>query len=240
VTSSSAEGRIEPVVQESTPGLIAARIREAIATGVIAPGAQVSEAAYARQLNVSRGPLREGLQRLAQEGLLTAHRNRGHFVIEMTPENVVDMYVARAAVERAAAALVHQRDQDAAATELLALCEEMVEAAKGGDIRRVSEIDIAFHKAYVRASGSPRLIRIHETLMTETRMCIAALEPTYAVGDTRVAEHRRIAESFTKGDPAETDRLLVEHMEDAVRRLTGKAGESDRLEANRARQDRLG
>jgi DNA-binding GntR family transcriptional regulator len=223
VTSSSAEGRIEPVVQESTPGLIAARIREAIATGLIAPGAQISEAAYARQLNVSRGPLREGLQRLAQEGLLTAHRNRGLFVIEMTPENVVDMYVARAAVERAAAALVHQRDRDAAA-----------------DIRRVSEIDVAFHKAYVRASGSPRLIRIHETLMTETRMCIAALEPTYAVGDTRVAEHRRIAESFTKGDPAETDRLLVEHMEDAVRRLTGKAGESDRLEANRARQDRLG
>ena len=239
MTSSSAEGRIEPVVQESTPGLIAARIREAIATGVIAPGAQVSEAAYARQLNVSRGPLREGLQRLAQEGLLTAHRNRGHFVIEMTPENVVDMYVARAAVERAAAALVHQRDRDAAATELLALCEEMVEAAKSGDIRRVSGIDVAFHKAYVRASGSPRLVRIHETLMTETRMCIAALEPTYAVGDTRVAEHRRIAESFTKGDPAETDRLLVEHMEDAVRRLTGKAGESDRLEAN-SRQDRLG
>ena len=240
MTSSSAEGRIEPVVQESTPGLIAARIREAIATGLIAPGAQISEAAYARQLNVSRGPLREGLQRLAQEGLLTAHRNRGLFVIEMTPENVVDMYIARAAVERAAAALVHQRDRDAAATELLALCEEMVEAAKSGDIRRVSEIDVAFHKAYVHASGSPRLIRIHETLMTETRMCIAALEPTYAVGETRVAEHRRIAESFTKGDPAETDRLLVEHMEDAVRRLTGKAGESDRLEANRARQDRLG
>ena len=239
MTSSSAEGRIEPVVQESTPGLIAARIREAIATGVIAPGAQVSEAAYARQLNVSRGPLREGLQRLAQEGLLTAHRNRGHFVIEMTPENVVDMYVARAAVERAAAALVHQRDRYAAATELLALCEEMVEAAKSGDIRRVSEIDVAFHKAYVRASGSPRLIRIHETLMTETRMCIAALEPTYAVGDTRVAEHRRIASSFINGDPAETDRLLVEHMDDAVSRLTQEGQQSDHLEANSARQGPL-
>jgi DNA-binding GntR family transcriptional regulator len=239
VTSSSAQGRIEPLVQESTPGLIAARIREAIATGVIAPGAQISEAAYARLLHVSRGPLREGLQRLASEGLLTAHRNRGHFVIEMTPENVVDMYVARAAVERAAAALVHQRGPEAAAVELLVLCDEMAEAAKSGDTHRVSEIDVAFHKVYVRASGSPRLMRIHETLMTETRMCIAALEPTYAVGDTRVMEHRRIAESFTKGDPAETDRLLVEHMDDAVSRLTGKAGQSDHLEANSARQGPL-
>jgi DNA-binding GntR family transcriptional regulator len=223
VTTSAEQGRIEPVVQESTPGLIAARIREAIATGVIPPGAQVSEAAYARQLHVSRGPLREGLQRLAQEGLLTAHRNRGHFVIEMTPENVVDMYLARAAVERAAAALVHQRDPDTAAAELIALCDQMAEAARSGDVHMVSEIDVAFHKAYVRASGSPRLIRIHETLMTETRMCIAALEPTYAVGDTRVSEHRMIASSFTGADPAETDRLLVEHMDDAVRRLTGKA-----------------
>jgi DNA-binding GntR family transcriptional regulator len=236
VTSSSEHGRIEPVVQESTPGLIAARIREAIATGVIPPGTQVSEAAYARQLNVSRGPLREGLQRLAQEGLLTAHRNRGHFVIEMTPENVVDMYLARAAVERAAAALVHQRDRDAAAAELLALCDEMAEAAQDGDTHKVSEVDIAFHKAYVRASGSPRLIRIHETLMTETRMCIAALEPTYAVGDTRVAEHRRIASSFTKGDPAETDRLLVEHMDDAVSRLTQNGRQSDHSEAKSAKQ----
>jgi DNA-binding GntR family transcriptional regulator len=239
VTSFSAEGRIEPVVQESTPGLIAARIREAIATGVIAPGAQISEATYARQLNVSRGPLREGLQRLAQEGLLTAHRNRGHFVIEMTPENVVDMYIARAAVERAAAALVHQRDRDTAAAELLTLCDEMAEAAKSGDTHRVSEIDVAFHKAYVRASGSPRLIRIHETLMTETRMCIAALEPTYALGDVRVAEHRRIAKSFTNGDPAETDRLLVEHMDDAVSRLTQEAGQSDDVETNSARHDPL-
>ena len=224
MSSSDSHNRLEPVFQESTPGLIAARIREAIATGVIPPGAQVSEAEYARQLNVSRGPLREGLQRLAQEGLLTAHRNRGHFVIEMTPENVVDMYVARAAVERAAAALVHQRDRDGAAAELLALCDEMAEAANNGDTHRVSELDVSFHKAYVRASGSPRLIRIHETLMTETRMCIAALEPTYAVGDTRVAEHRRIASSFSNGDPAETDRLLVEHMDDAVSRLTGQAG----------------
>ena len=99
---------LEPVVLESTPMTIAARIREAIASGVIPPGAQIGEAEFARQLAVSRGPLREGLQRLAQEGLVVAVRNRGHFVIEMTPENVRDMYVARAAVERAAAARAHE------------------------------------------------------------------------------------------------------------------------------------
>ena len=49
------------------------------------PGAQLGEADLARELGVSRGPLREGIQRLTQEGLLVSIRNRGVFVIEMTP-----------------------------------------------------------------------------------------------------------------------------------------------------------
>jgi DNA-binding GntR family transcriptional regulator len=212
-------GAIEPLIQESTPSMIASRIREAIASGAIAPGSQIGEEQYARQLAVSRGPLREGLQRLAQEGLLTARRNRGHFVIEMTRENVEDMYVARAAVERAAAALIHRRDPKGAAEIMLVIVADMDRAAKRGDEAGVSDADIRFHRALVAASGSPRLQRIQETLMTETRMCIHALEPTYAVGGTRVAEHRRIARSFTGGDPDKTDKLLSAHMEDAITRL---------------------
>ena len=97
------QNEVEPVAQESTVSMVASRVREAIARGEIAPGSQLGEVDYAARLGVSRGPLREGLQRLAQEGLLVAHRNRGHFVIEMDPETIVDIYVAREAVERAAA-----------------------------------------------------------------------------------------------------------------------------------------
>ena len=53
--------RMEPVVQESTASMIADRIGAAIAQGDIAPGAQLAEAELARELGVSRGPLREGL-----------------------------------------------------------------------------------------------------------------------------------------------------------------------------------
>ena len=66
---------------------------------------------------------------------------------------------------------------------------------------------------------------MHETLMAETRMCIHALTPPYAVGSLRVAEHRRIAKSFTKGDPGLTDQLLAQHMEDGIVRL-GAVGAS--------------
>ena len=61
---------IGPLVQESTPSIIADKLRQAIAHGELKPGAQLGEAELARKLGVSRGPLREGMQRLTQEGLL--------------------------------------------------------------------------------------------------------------------------------------------------------------------------
>lgn len=215
-----ARSALEPVVQESTPSVIARRVREAIGGGEFPPGSQVSEAALAARLGVSRGPLREGLQRVTQEGLLISIRNRGLFVVEMTPDNVADMYVAREAVERAAAACIHRQDPLVTGRALLAIARTMGRAAKAGRPAEVGAADIAFHEALVAAGRSPRLVRMHETLLTETRMCIHALESTYASREDRVAEHTAIAQSFVDGDPELTDRLLIEHMRDAVVRLT--------------------
>lgn len=210
---------IEPLVRESTPSIIAEKLRKAIGHGELRAGQQLGEAELARELGVSRGPLREGIQRLTQEGLLVSIRNRGVFVIEMTPENVRDMYVARTAVERAAAAQIFLHDPVDAATLLFAETESMAKAAARQDSTAVSESDIAFHQLLVSLAMSPRLTRMHNTLLTETRMCIHALEETYRASDERVAEHRGIAEAFKSADPTLADERLVEHMEDAVIRL---------------------
>lgn len=211
---------IEPLVRESTPSIIAEKLRKAIGHGELRAGQQLGEAELARELGVSRGPLREGMQRLTQEGLLVSIRNRGLFVIEMTTENVRDMYVARTAIERAAGAQIFQRDPVHAGAQLLGTIEVMSRAAARQDTAAVSEADIEFHKLLVSLAKSPRLSRIHNTLLTETRMCIHALEETYRFSDERVAEHRGIAEAFKAADLGLADRRLVAHMEDAVVRLS--------------------
>jgi DNA-binding GntR family transcriptional regulator len=212
---------VEPLAQESTASLVASRVREAIARGDIAPGSQLGEADYAAQLGVSRGPLREGLQRLSQEGLLVARRNRGLFVIEMDPETITDIYLAREAIERAAAAQIHAADPEPAAAALLGVMDDMAAAAAAGDVRGVSQADARFHQVLVDLAGSPRLTRIHGTLRIETQMCLRAMESTYTFDDARVGEHREIALSFRGADPLLTDRLLVAHMHDAIQRLGG-------------------
>ncbi|WP_265446687.1 GntR family transcriptional regulator [Flexivirga meconopsidis] len=223
MTSAEAERRpLEPVFRQSTAALVADRVRDAIERGDLPPGSQLGEAELARQLGVSRGPLREGLQRLTQEGLLLSIRNRGLFVIEMTPDRVRDMYVARQAVERAAAEQIHLDDAPRAGAALMEITDTMRVTAAADDPSGVGAADIEFHDLLVRLAGSPRLSRMHRTLLTETRMGIHALDPTYEGDDVRVAEHRAIAQSFLDEDPAETDRLLQLHMADAVERLTAR------------------
>jgi DNA-binding GntR family transcriptional regulator len=209
---------IEPLAQESTPSIIADKLRKAIGHGELKPGMQLGEADLARKLGVSRGPLREGMQRLTQEGLLVAIRNRGLFVVDMTPDDVCDMYLAREAIERAAAQKILRGDHAAAGDALLDIVGQM--AAATGDPTGVGEADIAFHERLVELAASPRLRRMHQTFITETRMCIHALEETYAASDIRVGEHRALADAIGAGDAGLVDRLLSEHMEDAIERLT--------------------
>lgn len=210
---------IEPLVQESTPSIIARKLREAIGHGELVRGAQLGEAALAKELGVSRGPLREAMQRLTQEGLLVSHRNRGLFVIDPGPDDIRDMYRARTAVERAAAAVLMDHDYADAGIELKKIVAQMGEAVGRDDVDATTEADMAFHDRLVRLAGSPRLARMHNTLLTETRMCLTALQGRYASPAERVLEHHGIAAALEAGDAQAVDDLLLAHMRDALERL---------------------
>src|SRR4029453_16375470 len=95
-----------------TAQLIADQLREQIVQGVFRPGQQVNESVLSTQLRTSRGPLREALQRLAQEGLLVSHRNRGVFVLELSTADIKEIYAVREAVELAASNTLMDAGQD--------------------------------------------------------------------------------------------------------------------------------
>ncbi|MGH3366428.1 MAG: GntR family transcriptional regulator, partial [Nocardioidaceae bacterium] len=80
--------RVKPLERVPTSTLIADQLREAIMSGDIDQGDQVGEAQLAEQLGVSRGPLREAMQRLVQEGLLDSIPHRGLFVATLSEEDI--------------------------------------------------------------------------------------------------------------------------------------------------------
>ncbi|MFD9888636.1 GntR family transcriptional regulator [Amycolatopsis sp. NPDC059027] len=210
---------IEPVSRESTAGIIARQLREAIMTGALPPGTQLGETDLAARFQVSRGPLREAMQHLVSEGLLRSERHRGLFVIDLGPGDVYDIYSARWAIERAALLRALRGDREQVAVTLEQAVVEMATAAGADDPSAISTADLRFHEALIEASGSKRLVRMARTLLIETRMCLAALQGTYQRVEERVEEHTHIIEALRAGDEASALALLEAHMEDAVRRL---------------------
>src|SRR5258707_11313811 len=80
-------------------GVVVPALREAIVEGVLAPGSRLSEVQLAKQLNVSRTPMREAFAQLEREGLVTIVARVGAFVRLVTLRDVAEIYTVRTALE---------------------------------------------------------------------------------------------------------------------------------------------
>lgn len=196
--------------------MVTERLRANIVDGSLQPGSQLSEVELATSFGVSRGPVREALQRLIQEGLLISEPHRGVFVPVLTDEDVRDVYVAREALESAAIRSISSGAATAAAYESLdRLVTRMGQAEAAGDWAVVGNIDLEFHVALVDASSSPRLKRMFATVISETRLCLGVLTADDARADL-VEEHRMICEAMREGDTDQALAVLTRHFDDAV------------------------
>lgn len=207
---------LEPVDRRPTAGLVADAVRTGIADGTFSAGMQLTEVHLAEQLHVSRGPVREAFQRLIQEGLLVSEPHRGVFVVSLDVDDVDDVYLARAAIEREAARQILRRDDREALRRLDALVKEMARAARSGTWATIADTDLAFHEALVDASGSERLRRMYATLLVETRLCLTGLRTAHPEPKQVLAEHRGLLKALRSGDEAEVLRRVDGHLERAA------------------------
>lgn len=212
-------GELEPVPRKSTVEIVSDELRAAIMYGSLEPGAQLGEAELAGRLGISRGPLREAMQRLVQEGLLVSEPHRGLFVITLDQGDVEDVYLARLAIEREACRLIMARNRGEAVARLTDSLDALVAAASERDRVAMSDADQAFHEVLVSSSGSQRLERMAHTLLVETRMCLNALQDTYPEPSELVEEHRRLVDAIGDGEEERLLKLIEEHMTDSIDRL---------------------
>lgn len=195
-------------------------MRDAVLSGLLPPGQQMNEADLAARFEVSRGPVREAMQRLVQEGLLVSQPHRGVFVVRLTEADLADVYIAREAFEGAALRrIAGLPDRATLGLRLAAEADRMAEAVAAGDWRQVAESDLAFHRTLVDAAGSPRLSRMFDTVQAETRLCLHLLMAGYRSSAGLAAEHRRLAALATRDDLAAALAELGRHLADPIRYL---------------------
>ena len=210
---------LQPVSAQSTAERIAEQLRLLIVQGGLAPGSQLGEVGLAAQLRVSRGPVREALARLVQEGLAVSIPNRGVFVVQLGPEDIADVYVARRAVEREAVTALQRSRDPLALAALDAVVVAMAGAADAGDRSRLGELDLHFHEELVAATGSARLVRMFSTLAAETRLCLAAVAAAYPQPQAIVGEHRELVELIANGRRTRLLAALDVHFDTALAAL---------------------
>lgn len=208
---------LDPVERRPTSTVIAEAIRTRITDGSFPPGYQLTEAELAAQLHVSRGPVREALQRLIQEGLLHSEPHRGVFVITLESADVIDVYLARATIEREAARLLVERGDREPLRRLEAIVRDMAVAARSGVWGDITEADLRFHETLVGTAGSPRLARMYATLLAETRLSFVGLHRSYPNPRVVVSEHRALLRALRAGDAAEVAARVDEHLGRAAR-----------------------
>ena len=221
-------GALAPVDRVSAPEQVADRIRDAIFEGVFRPGDHLTESLLTERLAVSRAPVREGLQRLIQEGLLTNEPHRGIFVQVLNIEDVEDVYFVREAIEREAVRhLVESGRHAEVASKLEVIATAIEDATADGQWEKVSRADLRFHQRLVDSCESTRLTRVFATIIVETQMCLRMLARADVRRGDLVEEHHELQRLIASGDRDTTTAALRDHFSQAVRTLKEEIDKRD-------------
>jgi GntR family transcriptional regulator of gluconate operon len=196
-------------------------LRERIASGELRGGERLIEARIASQLEVSRGPVREALRLLSSEGLVREEPRRGMFVMQLTPNDVRDIYDLRIAIESRATRLLIERRDPSAVARLRALVEELRSVAhQGADAARV---DFKFHETVCLMSGNQRLHGVFVRHATELRTLLRIdTEPTAEASDLIVRQHKALADVVASHDPDAAEASFRFHLEEARERMVAR------------------
>lgn len=191
--------------------LVHERLQEMLISRALAPGDHLVEERLATQLGVSRGPVREALQRLHRDGWITLRPRYGAFVHEPTPEQVHEFFEARDLVEMSAARLAAQRCTPEDAAALLAICDEADE-----DLRRsaspaqLGAHTASFHRRVLETARNHILFEFGQQLSQRSRWFFAPL--VSSIGPQAWVEHRQVAELIARGRADEAAQAMHVHI----------------------------
>lgn len=198
--SSPAAAQPAIIQQRNLVEQVADYLTQAIIGQRFSPGERLSEVQLARDLGVSRAPVREAARLLESRGLLVSQPRRGFFVRALDAGELADIFDLRLCLER------HAMERLAAAClpETLAGLRDQVEvlcaaASRGDQTRRIEE-DLAFHRLMIASAGNQRLLRTFDDLAHELRLCITLITKTHEDPDSIAESHHQLLDALASGD----------------------------------------
>ena len=189
-------------------------ILEAIDRGEIAPGQRLVETEIADRLGVSRTPVREALQRLEAQGVVS-REGRSLRVATLDHDQLGELYEVRRVVEGLAARLAARH----AAPEEIQLLREMIEndRALQGDPQALSLSNRRFHRQLHRASHNRYLTQMLESMRRSMVLLSSTTLDSPGRGAESLAEHARIVTAIAERDEPGAQTAAEQHISNAYR-----------------------
>ena len=210
---------------------VADAIRNAIFAGRIDLGQRLVEEELASMLNVSRGPVREALVVLSQEGLVHMEHHRGATVAQLGLDEVHEIYTLRMALERLAAECICRQATDADFECIAAVLQQFHKLPRPLTRSKVAGLDVAFHDAIFQAAHHERLYRAWLSLRSQIFLYLVfrgALRHDFA--QSWLKDHEDLLEVLTRRKRAPAVKLVEAHIDGTYQRV---------LQANREPPDGL-
>lgn len=186
-------------------------ILERILSGEYAPGERLVETRLAREFETSQVPVREALRDLEMLRFVESEPFRGARVRKVTPEEMLEIYPVRSALEEVAARAAAGRP-DVGVDDLEAALDGMLGAAADGDLHAQVRLDVEFHRLIVEASGNSILREVWLSLRIEARTMVTALRTGIDL-DAVAAIHAPILDAIRAHDPDAAGRATGAHFQ---------------------------
>lgn len=194
-------------------------LREVILLGRLSPGQRVIEAEVARQMGISRGPIREAIRQLEQDGLLEYHPRRGAVVSTLSRERIIDAYTVRAALEGLAARLASHRLTAGGIARLTHLLEAMRGCAQREDADCLLQADVQFHESICELSGNHVLLRLWRSIGPHAWTLFSGAQQRGYSLHTLAERHQYVLDALQAGDPLHAERVAAAHIEEIMQNV---------------------
>ncbi|WP_439113210.1 GntR family transcriptional regulator [Hydrogenophaga sp.] len=200
------------VVLNSLHDEVAAKLRERIFAGVLAPGSFVDELALCSELAISRTPLREALKVLTAEGLLHHQPRRGCFVSEITERDLDEIFPVIALLEGRCAYEAANNASDADLAALEQLHERLNRHARARRINDYYEANFAIHEAIITLANNRWLAQVIGDLRKLVKL--ARLQQLHAPGrlEQSLSEHMAVFAALKARDAEGAEAAMRTHL----------------------------
>ncbi|MGM8211360.1 GntR family transcriptional regulator [Virgibacillus sp. W0430] len=201
------------------------KLKQSILTGTFKFGEKINEVHIANQLNISRGPVRESIRKLEQEGLLVRDRKNQLFVYKPSVDDLIYIYQCRQALESLAVELAVEHLTDEKLKELGSIIEasNLISNEQVPTERTTAEfmrLSSDFHRAIINQSGNPRLKAQLDELKSLTHLYRAYNIQNQERRQFAHMEHEAIYQALCTKDGNKAKHLMEEHIKHDRHHLT--------------------